>query len=165
MLWGKYMMQGKPTRNASCSTTSANNVDMFGKRFERLCDIADLLRVDGIEVDKEVIVPLGGLAWATVGGGGGQYADLQYGSPRSLGEREREQQSMDLRLDTGKGDVHGLDGGKAVVQSTDLVRDGEVDGGLEGGDRGIGALVQVGRRMGGHGGSVVGLHESVEGLG
>lgn len=48
-----------------------------------------------------------------------------------------------LRLDAGEGDVHGFDGGEALVEGADLVGDGEVDGCLSGHDGGIGALVQV----------------------
>lgn len=53
-----------------------------------------------------------------------------------------------LRLDAGQRDVQGTDGSEALVQGTDLVGDGEVDGGLDRGDRGVGALVKVASNRG-----------------
>jgi len=48
-----------------------------------------------------------------------------------------------LRLDAGQGDVHRADGSKALIESSDLVSDREVDGGLDGRRRGVGTLVKV----------------------
>jgi len=53
----------------------------------------------------------------------------------------------DLRFDAGERDVHGLDGGQTLVQGTDFVCDGEVDGSLDRDDGGVGALVKL---RGGH---------------
>jgi uncharacterized spore protein YtfJ len=41
-------------------------VDLLGKGLKRLCDLADLVGIDGVKVDEKVIIPLGSLAWAAV---------------------------------------------------------------------------------------------------
>lgn len=41
-------------------------MDLLGKGLKRLGDLADLVSIDGVEVDEKVVIPFGSLARATV---------------------------------------------------------------------------------------------------
>lgn len=64
---------------------------------------------------------------------------------------EEKKRKGDIRLNAGERDVHGLDGGEAVVEGADLIGDGEVDSGLNGSHGSVGALVEVGGGSSRHG--------------
>lgn len=54
-------------------------MDMLGKDLEGLGDLADLLGIDGIKINKEIVVPLGSLGGATrVGFNSGVIGELLF---------------------------------------------------------------------------------------
>lgn len=132
-------------------STRADNSNLAGNLGERISHNRDMLRILGVEVDKEVVIKLRGPARATNEKKKKKINTCEFHvSELSNGSKCGRQKSATwilgyLRLDPGERDVAVLESGKALVQAADLVGDGEVQSDADGAGRdGAGRAVDGG---------------------